>query len=125
MAEQGAPNDTNKQGHDETNKIASEGEVNTSSGPTTSGGAAELSGLDRDPDVQPELNLGADPQGAQGGPSMTTRVSDPGEHPVEESSFAPGGDKVSEPRVKAEDLLDVTGGREEKPSDFHGAPPQR
>lgn len=117
MAEQGAPNETNKQGHHERNKVAGEGPAQVSSSPTTSGGAAELSPLDRDPDAPGDIDPGDD----QGGPSMATRVADPGGRPVEESSYMPGGDKTSQPEVKPEDLVEhLEGGRAEKPSDMPG-----
>ncbi len=120
MAEQGAPSGINKQGHDETNKVVGEGPTNTSESPATSGGAAELTGMDRDPDARSDTDPGND----LGGPSMTTRVADPGQHPVEESSFAPGGDAVSQPGVKPEDAANISGSPEEKPSTFHGNQPQ-
>jgi len=116
MAEQGALNDTNKEGHADTNKVTGEGQANTSFSPATSGGVGELSPLDRDPDARHEGDAGE-----EAGPSMATRVADPGTRPAEESSYMPGGDKTSQPGVKEDDLIEtLRGGREEKPSDIAG-----
>ena len=117
MAEQGAPNDTGKQGHHERNKVSGEGQAAASYTPATSGGEGELSGLDRDPDAPGDIDPGND----QGGPSMATRAADPSRSREEGASFAPGGDKTSQPGLKEDDLLDtLRGGRDEKPSDIPG-----
>lgn len=120
MADQGAPNMTNKQGHDETNKVVGEGPANTSQTRATSGGAAELSRLDADPDASP----GGEAEPERGGPSMATRAADPGRKGPEESSFAPGGDKVSQPGVEEEDLRETSGGRDETPRQYHERQPR-
>ncbi len=106
MAEHGAPNNTGKQGHHERNKVAGEGPAQVSSTATTSGGAGELSTLDQDPDAREEGQAAPE----RGGPSMATRVADPGRRPPEESSYMPGGDKTSQPGVKEDDLIDKLGG---------------
>jgi len=116
MAEQGAVNETGKQGHDERNKVEGEGPTNTSTTSATSGTGAGGQPIVDDPDAPPPADLGPD----RGGPSMATRVADPGRLPPEKSSYAPGGDTVSQPGVKADDLLKVRGGRDEKPSDIPG-----
>jgi len=120
MADQGGANETGKQGHYETNKVLGEREAITSQTATTSGGAAELSPLDRDPEARGDLDPGND----QGGPSMATRVADPGRRGPEDSSYMPGGDKTSQPELKTDDVETVRGGRDENPRQFHERQPR-
>ena len=115
MAEHGGANDQNEQGHAERNKVSGEGAAVVSETSATSGGAGELSPLDRDPDAPG----GADPGDDPGGPSMATRAADPSLPGRESASFAPGGDKTSQPGIEPEDIEDPSGGRDENPRDFH------
>lgn len=44
--------------------------------------------------------------------------------PVERTSFAPGGDKVSQPGVRENDLADPSGEDAQRPSTHHDAQPR-
>ena len=98
-------NETGQAGHHERNKVAGEGAVNASGAESTSAGG-EGSMQDADPDAPPPTDLGG-----RTDPSLRGAVAQPATHGVEDSSFAPGGDKISNPDVKAEDMLDETAGR--------------
>lgn len=98
-------NETGKAGHHERNKAAGEGAVNASGAETTSAGG-ERAMEDADPDASPPTDLGG-----RTDPSLRGAVAQPGTHGVEDSSFAPGGDKTSNPDIKGEDMLDETTGR--------------
>ncbi len=104
-------NETGKTGHHERNKVAGEGAVNASGTATTSAGG-EGAMDDADPDAPPPTDTGD-----RTDPSLRAAVARPGTHGVDDSSFAPGGDKISNPDVKAEDMLDQTAGR--RPAERH------
>ncbi|MBX9460947.1 MAG: hypothetical protein KL785_07510 [Brevundimonas sp.] len=104
MAEQGGVNDTGKAGHHEHNKVAGDGAVNASGTRTTSAGG-EGTTDDVDPDAAPPTDLGG-----RTDPSLRAAVAQPGTHDPEDSSFAPGGDKTSNPDVDAEAMLRQTAG---------------
>lgn len=103
MAEQGGVNETGKAGHHERNKVAGEGPVNASGTPTTSAGGEGA--MDEDPDAPPPRNLGG-----RTDPSLRAAVAQPGTHDPGDSTFAPGGDTVSNPDVDAEAMLRETAG---------------
>lgn len=105
MAQTGL-NDTGKTGHHERNKVAGEGAVSASGAETTSAGGEGMTD-DFDPDAPPPT----DP-GGRTGPSMRGAVAQPATHGREDSSFAPGGDKTSNPDVNAEAMLDQTARRD-------------
>ncbi|NJC40344.1 hypothetical protein GGQ87_000602 [Brevundimonas alba] len=98
-------NEAGKAGHHERNKVEGEGETNASGGDTTSSGF----GGDMD-DIDPDAPSPTDLSGRTE-PSMRTAVAQPGTHDPEDSSFAPGGDKTSNPDVDGEAMLDQTVGR--------------
>ncbi|HZW14724.1 MAG TPA: hypothetical protein VFF66_00570 [Brevundimonas sp.] len=102
MAEQGGFNETGKAGHHERNKVAGEGPVNASGTRTTSAGGEGVT-QDIDPDAPPPTNLEG-----RTDPSLRAAVARPGAHDPEDSSFAPGGDKPSNPDVDAEAMLRQT-----------------
>jgi len=104
MAEQGGINETGKTGHHERNKIAGEGPVNASGTPTTSAGGEGVT-EDVDPDATPPTDLSG-----RTDPSLRAAVAEPGTHDPEDSSFAPGGDKTSNPDVDARAMLRQTTG---------------
>ncbi|MDY6922522.1 MAG: hypothetical protein SWI22_01015 [Pseudomonadota bacterium] len=104
MAEQGGVNEAGKAGHHERNKIAGEGPTNASGTHATSaGGEGAMENVD--PDAPPPTNL----EGPTG-PSLRAAVAQPATHDPADSSFAPGGDKTSNPDVDAEAMLRQTTG---------------
>ena len=107
MAEQGGVNETGKTGHHERNKVEAEGEVNASTSETTSGGGEGVTA--RDPDAAPETDLSG-----RTSPSMRAAVAQPGQRDPETSSFAPGGDKISNPDVEADSMTRETAGEDQR-----------
>lgn len=99
-------NEAGKAGHHERNKVAGEGAVSASGAATTSAGGEGVVD-DTDPDAPPRHDAGGGTD-----PSLRAAVARPATHGVEDSSFAPGGDKTSNPDVRAEDMLDQTAGRD-------------
>ncbi|HYC67082.1 hypothetical protein [Brevundimonas sp.] len=99
-------NDTGKAGHHERNKVESEGAVNASGAETTSAGGEGVTD-DFDPDAPPPTDLSG-----RTDPSMRGAVAQPATHDPETSSFAPGGDKTSNPDVNAEAMLRQGAGRD-------------
>lgn len=120
---QPGPNLTGKDGHNDRNKVAGEGATNTSQTSTgSSPGGAGASREGEDVDARPYLDLSDDPRG---GPSMSANLDrQDRERPIEGSSFAPGGDKVSQPGVREDDLADPSGEDAQRPSTFHDAQPR-
>ena len=108
MAEQGAVNDTGKAGHHERNKVEAEGEVNASTSETTSGGGEGVTA--RDPDEAPDRDLsGRTDPSLRGVAAHTGQRRDP-----QTTSFAPGGDKTSNPDVDADDMARETAGGDKR-----------
>lgn len=120
---QPGPNLTGKDGHHERNEVVGEGATNTSQTSTGSSSGAGMSREDEDVDARPDLDLSDDPRG---GPSMAANVenADRERPPVERSSFAPGGDKVSQPGVEADDIADTSGEDLQRPGAFHERQPR-
>ena len=104
MADQDGANEAGKAGHHERNKVAGEGPVNASDTAATSGGG-EGAVEDADPDVRPSGDLSGRTE-----PSLRAAVAQPGTHDPEHSSFAPGGDKTSDPDVDAGAMMRQTTG---------------
>ncbi|HYD28071.1 hypothetical protein [Brevundimonas sp.] len=100
-------NETGKTGHHERNKIEGEGAVNASGAETTSTGGEGVTD-----DFDPDAPAPADP-GGRTDPSLRGAVARPGTHDPEDSSFAPGGDKTSNPDVDAAAMLRQTTGSDE------------
>ena len=99
-------NDAGKAGHHERNKIEGEGETNaTGVGTTSTGFGGDMDNVD--PDAPPPDDLSGPTD-----PSMRAAVAQPATHDPEDSSFAPGGDKTSNPDVDAEAMLRQTADRE-------------
>lgn len=99
-------NDTGKTGHHERNKVEGEGETNASGvGAASSGFGGDRD--DIDPDGPPPTDLSG-----RTDPSMRGAVAQPATHDPEDSSFALGGDKTSNPDVDAEAMLRQTADRE-------------
>ena len=108
MAEQGGVNETGKAGHHERNKVEAEGEVNASTTETTSGGGEGVTA--RDPDEAPDRDLsGRTDPSMRGVAAQTGERRDP-----EASSFAPGGDKTSNPDVDTEAMTRETAGGDDR-----------
>ena len=96
-------NETGKAGHHERNKVAGEGAVSASGSETTSAGGASGSKSSVVPSP-PETDLDGPTD-----PSMRGSAARPDR---ESSSFAPGGDKTSNPDVNAAAMLDQAVGRD-------------
>lgn len=99
-------NETGKAGHHERNKVDGEGAVNASGAETTSTGGEGVTD-DFDPDAPSPADLSE-----RTDPSMRGAVARPGTHDPEDSSFAPGGYKTSNPDVNAGAMLDQTVARD-------------
>jgi hypothetical protein len=99
-------NETGKAGRHERNKVEGEGAVTASGAATTSAGG-EGTMEDVDPDAPSPGNLGG-----RTDPSLRGAAARPGTHDPEDSSFAPGGDRTSNPEVNAGAMLDQTAGRD-------------
>ena len=100
-------NETGKVGHHERNKVEGEGAVTASgTGASSTGGEGAME--DIDPDAPSPVNLGG-----RTDPSLRGAVARPGTHDPEDSSFAPGGDKTSNPDVNADAMLRQTTGRDQ------------
>ena len=99
-------NETGKAGHHERNKVEGEGAGNASGAATTSTGGEGMT-EDFDPDTQPPTDLGG-----RTDPSLRATVAQPATHDPEHSSFAPGGDKTSNPDVDGDAMLRQTVGRD-------------
>jgi len=100
-------NNIGKTGHHERNKVEGEGAVSASGAETTSGGGEGMTD-DFDPDTPSATDLGR----GRSGPLMRGAMAQTATHAPEESSFAPGGDKTSNPDVDAEAMLRQTADRE-------------
>lgn len=107
MAEQGGVNETGKAGHHERNKVEAEGEVNASTAETTSGGGEGVTA--RDPDEAHDRDLSG-----RTAPSMRGVAPQTGQRDPETSSYAPGGDKTSNPDVDAGAMTRETAGGDDR-----------